>query len=174
MQGCVVHADLFHCCYRDCICVAGWRHLATDVLARPAGSLRSWSLLRRWVATFIIWQTNNLWPEAIISLVYKSNKSVYHHGNHMCCDPCRRQQCDPTLWQQCWGTSPSLRSAMTASSSCRRNSTKTSAGQTSSYTKNKSTSGIPSVSFCKWSHSKVKAGIVVTVTCVMPRLNLFM
>lgn len=84
MQECVVHADLLHCCYRDCICVAGWRHLATDVLARPAGSLRSWLLRRRWVVTFIIWQTNSLWPEAIISLVCKSNKSVCYHGNTTC------------------------------------------------------------------------------------------
>lgn len=49
---------------------------------------------------------------------------------------CRQQRCDLMLWQQCCGTSPSHRSAMTASLSCRRNSTKTSAGQTNQYTSN--------------------------------------
>lgn len=37
----IVHAHLLHCSYRDCFCVAGWKHLATDVSARPAGSLTS-------------------------------------------------------------------------------------------------------------------------------------
>lgn len=46
---------------------------------------------------------------------------------------CRRQQCARTLWQQCWGTSPSHRRATIASSSCRKNSTRTSAGQSSHY-----------------------------------------
>lgn len=77
-------------------------------------------------------QTNCVWPEAVIALVYESDKLEYYHVNHFFL--CRRQQCDLMLWQQCWGTSPSHRSDMTASLSCRRNSTKTSAGQTSCYT----------------------------------------
>lgn len=44
---------------------------------------------------------------------------------------CRQKQCDLMLWLQCWETSPSHRIDMTASLSCRTNSTKTFAGQTS-------------------------------------------
>ena len=121
----LVQSDLSQCWYTGNICVSGWRCLVTDAWDQSVRNLRGWLSLRRCVdpivCCFLTFQ-----------IVFKSkNKLVFSHGSWWLLPMfvvCRRQQCDPTLWRQCWGTSLSLRSAMTVSLSCKKSYIRISAG----------------------------------------------